>query len=496
MAAGLINDGEYKALTKRGITEETCRKFGYQVAKTQSGDTVQIAPYFRADGTLVGQKVRPKSKEDMFVAGTIKGTLLFGQQLWASGGRMVVVTEGEIDAMSVSQVQGNKWPVVSVPNGAQGAKSAIAKHIEWLNTFETVVLMFDMDEPGREASAACAQLFQPGKCKIAALTMKDPNELLQAGKGDEIVQAVWQAKAYRPDGVVKMADIRESILTAPTMGISWFSETLTNATYGRRYGEVYTFGAGTGIGKTDFLTQQIEHDVNVLGLKVGLFMLEQPPDETAKRVAGKFAGKCFHVPDDGWTQDELIAVIDRLEREDKIAFYDNFGSTEWDSIASTIRYLVHSEDIRVFYVDHLTALADPENERESVEKTMKAIAMLANELKIIIHLVSHLSTPSEGKPHEEGGRVMIKHFKGSRSIGYWSHYMFGLERDQHHEDERWRVITTFRVLKDRKTGRSTGKVIYLGYEQSTGRLFETQAPEADDAHGFKDETQGSSNSDF
>lgn len=495
MAAGLIDNGEYRELKSRGISEETCRKFGYQVGRTQSGATVQIAPYYRPDGVLSGQKVRPKNKEDMFVAGSIKGTLLFGQQLWQEGGRKIVVTEGEIDAMSVSQVQGNKWPVVSVPNGAQGAKAAIAKHIGWLNTFEEVVLMFDMDEPGQDAVKECAPLFAPGKCKVARLTMKDPNELLVAGKGDEIVQAIWQAKTYRPDGIVKMADIRERVLTPPTMGISWFCETLTNYTYGRRWGEVYTFGAGTGIGKTDFLTQQIEHDVNVLGLKVGLFMLEQPPDETAKRVAGKFSGKCFHVPDDGWTQEDLVSAIDKLEQNDNIFFYDNFGSTEWDAIASTIRYLAHSEGVKVFYIDHLTALADPENERESIEKTMKAIAMLANELKIIIHLVSHLSTPSEGKPHEEGGRVMIKHFKGSRSIGYWSHYMFGLERDQHHEDERWRVITTFRVLKDRKTGRSTGKVIYLGYETDTGRLFETQAPEEDDAHGFKDETK-SANPDF
>jgi twinkle protein len=34
---------------------------------------------------------------------------------------MLTITEGEIDALSVSQAQGNKWPVVSVPTGAKGA---------------------------------------------------------------------------------------------------------------------------------------------------------------------------------------------------------------------------------------------------------------------------------------------------------------------------------------------------------------------------------------
>ena len=36
-----------------------------------------------------------------------------------------------------------------------------------------VVLMFDMDEPGREAAAECAPLFSPGKCAIAELPVKD-----------------------------------------------------------------------------------------------------------------------------------------------------------------------------------------------------------------------------------------------------------------------------------------------------------------------------------
>ena len=34
-------------------------------------------------------------------------------------------SEGEIDAMSVSQLQQHKWPVVSVNNGAPAAKKAV-----------------------------------------------------------------------------------------------------------------------------------------------------------------------------------------------------------------------------------------------------------------------------------------------------------------------------------------------------------------------------------
>ena len=121
---------------------------------------------------------------------------------------------------------------------------------------------------------------------------------------------------------------------------------------------------------------------------------------------------------------------------------------------------------------------------------MKEMAGLANELGIIITFVSHLTTP-EGKPHEEGGRVTIRHFKGSRAIGFWSYLMLGLERDQQHDDPSLRQVTTLRILKDRYTGQSTGETIYLGYAGDTGLLAHIEGNPFE-ASSFKDETQNHS----
>jgi twinkle protein len=87
-------------------------------------------------------------------------------------------------------------------------------------------------------------------------------------------------------------------------------------------------------------------------------------------------------------------------------------------------------------------------------------------------LVSHLSTP-EGKPHEEGGRIMGKHFKGSRAIMFWSHFMFGLEGNVQSEADEDKVKRNFRVIKDRMSGRSTGFVLPLTYDHETGKLKES-----------------------
>jgi twinkle protein len=107
---------------------------------------------------------------------------------------------------------------------------------------------------------------------------------------------------------------------------------------------------------------------------------------------------------------------------------------------------------------------------------MADMAGLAQELGVIIHFISHLTTP-EGKSHEEGGRVMEKHFTGSRAIARWSHYMFGLERNKQEEDLVKRQTTTFRVLKDRFAGSATGCKFYLHYDVKTGIISECNNPD-------------------
>lgn len=476
---GLLPIGEYRALVKRGLNEETCRRWAYSCS-SMNGTPVQIANIKDPQtGEIIAQKARTPDKE-FFWFGDTKTDILYGEHLWKDGGRRIVVTEGEIDGLSVSQIQELRWPTVAITKGSKGAAKQLKARLKFLEKFEEVVLMLDNDEAGREAAAECAPIFRPGKAKIALLPLKDPNDMLMAKRSDELITAIFQAKGYRPDGIVTITDIRAAVMREPEQGLPWFDERLTKLTYGRRYGEAYCFGAGTGVGKTDWLTEQMAFDTEGLGLSVGVFALEQQPIETVKRMAGKIAGKRFHVPDGSWTAAELGQALDTLERSGKLFMYDSFGATDWNVIENTIRFLAHSEGVRLFYVDHLTALAAAEeDERVALERIMARMGSIVKELGIIIHLVSHLATP-EGTPHEEGGRVMIRHFKGSRAIGFWCHFMFGLERAQQDDDPEKRLTTTFRVLKDRFTGQATGEVMYLGYDHEKGRLVPKDAPPKDD----------------
>jgi twinkle protein len=485
MAGDLIEAGEVKGLRTRNITDETCKKFGYTVAEYK-GKTVQVAPYYDADGNLVGQKLRGKDKS-FSVKGSLDNALPFGAHAFQKTGRRVIVTEGEIDALSMSQVQGNKYPVVSLPNGAQSAKKHFAKMRDYYLGFEEVVLLFDMDEPGRKAAKEAAEVLG-SRAKIAELPLKDANEMLVAGRVAELLDAPWRAKAWRPDGIVDLASLKDQIRERPKEGLSWVFPALTKLTYGKRLGELCAVGAGTGVGKTDFFTQDMVHMVRVHGQKIGIFSLEQKPSETGLRFVGKAAERPLHIPD-YWDE----AVFDRtwqdMVREGKVFLYDNFGATEWSVVQNQIEYLYHAEGVQYFYLDHLTALAAAEeNEKEGLEQIMADMGALVKRIPIHITFISHLATPEKGS-HEEGARVTIRQFKGSRAIGYWAHWMFGLERNQQAENEAERTITTFRVLKDRYTGRATGQVFYLGYDFDTGMLFETEKPKAASEHGFDDEDE-------
>lgn len=477
MSEDLISGGVVQALASRGIHEETAAHYGYQLGNLR-GNKCHIAPYADQTGRIVAQHIRLAGKEFPWIGDT-SDLQLFGQHKARDGASKVIITEGEIDAMSVHQIvnrgKTSRWACLSVFRGAKGAKKDIAQNLPWLEKADEIILMFDNDEPGQEAAQECARMFKPGKCKIATLPLKDANDMLRADRGAEVVDAIFGAKEWRPEGVVRISDVRDKVLEVPTMGFPWWLPALNDDCYGRQWGELVGLGAGTGVGKTDFLTQQIAYDLVDLNMKVGIFFLEQQPYETVQRLAGKLKGKRFHIPPDKceepWTTADLAEALDDLDENDNLRMYDHFGVADYDRIEETIRYLYHSEGIRVFYLDHLTALAaQADSEKDELERIMSKLGGLVKEIPIWVCYVSHLTTP-EGAPHEEGGRVKIRHFKGSRSIGFWSHRMYGLERNQQAETEEERTTTILRTLKDRPVGSANGKTYAMGYGEQDGRLF-------------------------
>ena len=244
----VLTDLEYKPLPKRGITVDTCKKFGYMIGKYKD-QPVQVCQFRNNTGEVEAQKLRYPNKDFRWIN---KSDALFGQHLWEKG-KWVVVTEGEIDALTVSQLFNNRWATVSITTGATGAKKQLAKNLEWLEKFDHVVLMFDEDEAGRKAISECVELFSPGKVKIASLPMKDANECLLNNLGQAVVSAVWDAKVYRPDGIINAKDTWDIFIRDDKVEAKEYPwKSVNDFLSGLRKKELVTITAGSGIGKSLF----------------------------------------------------------------------------------------------------------------------------------------------------------------------------------------------------------------------------------------------------
>lgn len=460
-----------RSIEDRGISALAAKRFGVRVGVSPISGEIDSHYYpYTKSGKVVGFKKRrlPKSFSTI---GDCKNMELFGQHLCGNGGKMLVIVEGELDTLAAYEMfrlRGKNYRVVGLPTGAN--TKAIRDNLEWIEKFETVVLALDQDDVGAAAAIDIANLISNGKVKIARFSEKDPNDLLRAGKADEFLHAVFDAEEFRPDGIVSIDDIYEEASRPVEWGKPWPWDTLTRLTFGRRRKELYGLGGGTGTGKTEVFKEVIDYIIERDNLPVGVFFLEEEPAMTAKILAGKTRNKTFHIPDSGWEQKELNEALDGLRG--KVFLYNHFGNKDYLELKAKIRYMVVSLGIKDIFLDHLTALvSDEPDENKALGRIMADMAALTQELDFTLYYISHLSTPT-GASHEEGGRVTSSQFRGSRSIAFWSNFLFGLERNQQATDPEERHTVTFRVLKDRYTGRSTGETFKMVYNHETGRLNE------------------------
>lgn len=483
--------GTAQAIPTRGLKQDTCKKYKYNTT-TYKGREVQVATYRDLEGNPIFQKVRFVDNKEFITIGKSK-PLLYGMHLFSGNNKKLIITEGEIDCLSVSQVV-NGYPVVSIPNGAQGAKKAIQHNLEWLERFEEVVFCFDMDEVGQKAAKECASLLSIGKAKIMKLPLKDPNEMLQYGRIDELYKATWNGIEYRPDGIVSGSELWDEIDKPVSYGLSYPFPTLTELTYGIRTSEMIVFGAGTGMGKTEFFKEIEAHLLLEHKQNIGIIHLEEQTKETILGLMSKHSSIKFHLPNAQYTEEQKRKAFDETIGTNRVFIYDNFGTTDLDTIKTTIRYMVKGKDCKYVFLDHITALADGledgNNVNQYMRKVVSELANLTRELDFTLFTISHLRKSDNKKtPHEEGGRVHLDDLHGAAALKQWSSFVIGLERNQQAEDETVRHTTTLRILKDRYTGLAAGNKIAVRYNKETGRLKEVVYEEDDfDEFELQDES--------
>ena len=480
--------GSYNALDDRKISLKTAKAFG-----VLSSPNKHVYPYYN-NNEVAATKTRVIDVKKFFSNGNFEGTGLFGEQLYRNtGGKYLTITEGECDAMAVYEIFGGKWAVVSV-RGAASAVKDIRESIEFVESFDNVVLAFDNDEPGQKAARKVARILKPNKTKILSFPtgFKDANDMLKQGKYEEFTKAWWESKTYTPSGILELSSKKKDwIQREDKESVPYPWEGLNQKLYGMRKGELVTLTGGTGLGKSS-VTRELEHWlIKNTTDNVGIVALEENWLRTADGIVSIEANDRIYLSEKRkkYTEEQLETLFDNVIEKGRVFIHAHLGATNIDEIFSKLRYIIVGCECEWIIVDHLHMLVNvitEGDERRGIDSLMNRLRSLVEETAVRLILVSHLRRAAGEKGHEQGIEVSLSHLKGSQGISQLSDCVIALERNQQSDDLEEANTTKVRVLKSRYTG-DTGLACSLKYNSNTGRLYETDldlSPEQDSSLSF------------
>lgn len=462
----------HDGLKSRRLKKETLRRFGYFLHK-EGGKTHHVAPYYSQKGELALQKYRDAGKNFWFQpiienAPSPKMAQLFGQSVWGDKyDRKVVITEGEIDAMTVAQATDFKLAAVSIPSGVGSALDALKANYRWLDRFSEIILWMDNDGPGQAVVAECANLFEPGKVKTIKLpNVKDASELAQADKLGEVYAAVWGATTWSPDGIVNAALCISDMDDPESETIcSYPWPKLQEMTFGIREKEVIYLVSGTGVGKTTLIVEIMEHLLQN-DIKFGVMRFEDTRRKAQLDLMSVRANQRLHLQKH---DPEYLRTLHASVFGGGLVELFDPEAAEWsfNALERYIRYMVKALGCRVIFIDPLSfivAAVDAQDERKALDKVSYNFARLVKQTGANLQVTHHLNR-GDGKAFEEGGEISLKNIRGSAGVANFSMGVHAAERDQQGERPD---LTLIRVLKNRHVGK-TGVADILKWDENRGR---------------------------
>ena len=479
--SAVIQRGSFTAIPDRNIQKETAHKYGVTCSTGEDGKIVtHHYPYHDSNGTTIAYKNRVVASKEMFTEGNFQSSRLFGQHLFPAGGKFVTVCEGELDALSAYELTGSKWACLSIKTGAAGAVRDIKANFEYLNSFDTVVICFDADKAGREAAAAVAEVFEPNKCKIVHMDLKDASDYLKANKREEFTRLWWAAQPYTPAGIINLGDMSDALYTEENAHTCLYPfDGLNKLLYGIRTGELITLTAGTGTGKSSVMRELMHHVLKSTEDNIGVISLEENTRNTVFHLMSVEAGQRLYIKEvrNQFSNEQLREWEQKTVGTRRFFAFDHFGSLGTTEILNRVRFMVKVLDCKWVFLDHLSILVsglEGEDERKNIDHLMTKLRSLVEETRCALILVSHLRrAASSDRGHEDGRAVSLSHLRGSQAIAQLSDGVIALERDQQADDPNTANTTTIRVLKNRYAG-ETGVACHLFFDKDTGRLHEVE----------------------
>lgn len=523
----------------RKVKSEWYKRFGVLMDTDEQGDvSVIYYPTYR-DENLVGYRNRKKfqswmsdvdkkpellGKMKCFYGGVgdIKaGIEMFGQWLWAPGGKRLVITCGEEDAvvtlgmLRMATKHGNGYPVVSVPSGETVA--GIKPNLKWIASFEEIYIIADQDEAGRKFEEDLCKLLPVGKVRKVRLPKghKDPSDLWtkamtakqREGAAKCIYNALFSAEKYSPAGVKSLSEGWASYINRGTEVMIRFPDAFGDLNHktggGYALGEIVNIIAASSTGKSSIVKEMLEEALQSTPYNIGVVSLEEGIDEYIEgQLSIRMSEQLNEVPDDQrdrkkeWEAfNELCYYVpeehrpddyDPKNRVERIHYIDHQGSCTGEELLEKIDFLINGLDCKIIVVDPVT-LAFSGRDTDEDEMASEIVKRVKRH-KVAWINVHHVRKNSSGtKANSEGADLTEEDIKGT---GAW--FQTGMinlifTRDKVHENPIIRNTMKGKMSKCRRHGKNTGIFGYVWYDGEDGRLKVGESPEAilgDEADGF------------
>jgi twinkle protein len=431
----------------RGITPKTQQL--YSVGTTNNE---LILPYYKGGSLIAYKQYKRKLKEgkkDMPWVGDARSVGLFGIQTTNSSRQILIITEGEIDAMSAQQMTG--YASVSIPHGANNALKSVKENLKFIESFPKTIICFDNDEAGLSAADEVCDFLKSGSTYRATLRLKDANEYLKQGLTDEFKNCIKNSSQkpseclYTDDEVKalvsRIVNQEFNVLTGIDTGIIPISR------FRLRPEEVTTVFADPAVGKSSFCRQIV---ANLIRQKIGvlMFCLEESDETYVSKTLNMF----YH---------EKLTPKRRKELEPDIevnftpylhlakVYDDNL-----DNIKEAIEYGVRVNDVKLVLFDNVSAATacsgDSVNKIGSVYMTMTELGKRYGHHTIVVSHTRRQPPKGGGKfKNDEDNDVQIKipsmtDGLGSGGIERYSYNVIALAREDN--------VTSGAIRKHRTTG--------------------------------------------
>lgn len=371
-------------LESRLLTQKTIDAYKV-VAKGK--DTV-VFPFLR-DGELIHIKYRNIHDKSKMWTSADTEKCLFGWQVIPANARTVVLTEGELDAMTMYQYG---YPAMSVPfgGGKAGKQEWIENEFENLERFDTIYVCMDGDHEGALAMAEIVDRLGRHRCKVVELPFKDPNDCLREGLARDAIDAAMRAaKTLDPRELRNAGEYLDAVVDRfypPTVEAKGFTlPWLDAARYTCGWGETTIIAGYNGHGKTTLIGHIVAEVINQQ-IQVCAASLEFRPGKWIAALVRQVLG---------------AAMPDRLHIHKAVAWLEPYlwafdvsgkgmGTAKVERLLEVFSYARARYGCRVFVIDNLAKLGIDEDDYNGQKKAMVAITEFAVEHDVHVFLAAHL----------------------------------------------------------------------------------------------------------